>query len=73
MKEIINMRNKCDNTFSNYFNMGKSFKLNENVAKNSKIAIEKFIFNKVYYNLYELYKKRYEKENEKYIEKEENK
>ena len=69
MKEIINMRNKCDNTFSNYFNMGKSFKLNENVAKNSKIAIEKFIFNKVYYNLYELYKKRYEKENEKYIEK----
>ena len=45
MKEIINMRNKCDNTFSNYFNMGKSFKLNENVAKNSKIAIEKFIFN----------------------------
>ena len=69
MKEIINMRNKCDNTFSNYFNMGKSFKLNENVAKNSKIAIEKFIFNKVYYNLYELYKKKYEKENEKYLEK----
>ena len=69
MKEIINMRNKCDNTFSNYFNMGKAFKLNENVAKNSKIAIEKFLFNKVYYNLFDLYKKKYEKENEKYLEK----
>ena len=69
MKEIINMRNKCDNTFSNYFNMGKEIKKNENVAKNSKIAIEKFIFNKVYYQLYELYKKRYEKENELYLEK----
>ena len=69
MKEIINMRNKCDNTFSNYFNMGKEFKKSENIQKNSKIAIEKFIFNKVYYQLYELYKKRYEKENEKYLEK----
>ena len=69
MKEIISMRNKCDNTFSNYFNMGQEFKKNENIAKNSKIAIEKFIFNKVYYQLYELYKKRYEKENEDYLEK----
>ena len=69
MKEIINMRNKSVNTFSNYFNMGKEFKKNENIQKNSKIAIEKFIFNKVYYQLYDLYKKRYEKENELYLEK----
>ena len=69
MKEIINMRNKCDNNFSNYFNMGKEFQKNENIQKNSKIAIEKFIFNKVYYQLYDLYKKRYEKENENYLEK----
>ena len=69
MKDIINMRNKCDNTFSNYFNMGKEFKKSENIQKNSKIAIEKFIFNKVYYQLYDLYKKRYEKENELYLQK----
>ncbi len=69
MKEIINMRNKCDNTFSNYFNMGKEIKKNENIAKNSKIAIEKFLFNKVYSQLYELYNKKYEKENKMYLEK----
>ncbi len=69
MKEIINMRNKCDNTFSNYFNMGKEIKKNENIAKNSKIAIEKFLFNKVYSQLYELYNKKYQKENEEYINK----
>ena len=69
MKEIINMRNKCDNTFSNYFNMGKEIKKNENIAKNSKIAIEKFLFNKVYSQLYELYNKKNEKENKMYLEK----
>ena len=69
MKEIINMRNKCENTFSNYFNMGQTFKYNETAQKNSKIAIEKFLFNKVYYQLYDLYKKKYEKENEKFLEK----
>ena len=71
MKEIINMRNKCENTFSNYFNMGQTFKYNENAQKNSKIAIEKFLFNKVYYQLYDLYKKKYEKENEIFLEKKE--
>ena len=67
MKEIINMRNKCENTFSNYFNMGQTFKYNENAQKNSKI----FLFNKVYYQLYDLYKKKYEKENEIFLEKKE--
>jgi len=38
MKDIINMRNKCDNTFSNYFNMGKEFKKSENIQKNSKVS-----------------------------------
>jgi len=33
MKEIINMRNKCENTFSNYFNMGQTFKYNEDAQK----------------------------------------
>ena len=69
MKEIINMRNKCENTFSNYFNMGQTFKYNEDAQKNSKIAIEKFLFNKVYYQLYDLYKKKYEKENENFLAK----
>ena len=69
MKELITMRNKCNNTFSNYFNMGKNFKFNENVAKNSKVAIEKFLFNKIYTQLYDLYNKKYEKENEKFLEK----
>ena len=69
MKEIIQMRNKCENTFSNYFNMGQTFKYNETAQKNSKIAIEKFLFNKVYYQLYDLYKKKYERENELFLEK----
>ena len=69
LKAIIHMRNKCENTFSNYFNMGQTFKYNETAQKNSKIAIEKFLFNKVYYQLYDLYKKKYEKENELFLEK----
>ena len=69
MKEIIIMRNKCENTFSNYFNMGQTFKFNEEAQKNSKVAIEKFLFNKIYYSLYELYNKKYWQENEKFLAK----
>ena len=69
MKEIIIMRNKCENTFSNYFNMGQTFKFNEEAQKNSKVAIEKFLFNKIYYSLYELYNKKYKvKEIMEYLE-----
>ena len=67
--QIIIMRNKCENTFSNYFNMGQTFKFNEEAQKNSKVAIEKFLFNKIYYSLYELYNKKYWQENEKFLAK----
>ena len=57
MKEIIEARNICDDAFSNYFNMGKSFILNDDLEKQTQKAIDNFIFNKLYYQLYELYDK----------------
>ena len=69
MKEIIETRNICNNTFSNYFNMGKAFRLNDEMAKQSLTAIDNFIFNKLYYQLYELYNRKYKKENEEFLSK----
>ena len=69
MKEIIETRNICNNTFSNYFNMGKAFRLNDEMAKQSLTAIDNFIFNKLYYQLYELYNRKYKKENEEFLAK----
>ena len=69
MKEIIETRNICNNTFSNYFNMGKAFRLNDDMAKQSLTAIDNFIFNKLYYLLYELYNRKYKKENEEFLSK----
>ena len=69
MKEIIHTRNICRDTISNYFNMGKIFKLNEEIPNQSQKAIDNYIFNKIYYQLYELYNKKYQKENEEYINK----
>ena len=69
MKEIIETRNICNNTFSNYFNMGKAFRLNDDIAKQSLTAIDNFIFNKLYYQLYELYNRKYKKENEEFLSK----
>ena len=69
MKEIIDTINICDDTFSNYFNMGKTFRLNEEIAKQSKTAIDNYIFNKLYYQLYELYNRKYKKENEDFLNK----
>ena len=69
MKEIIETRNICNDTFSNYFNMGKAFRLNDDMAKQSLTAIDNFIFNKLYYQLYELYNRKYKKENEEFLSK----
>ena len=69
MKEIINIRNICNDTFSNYFNMGKTFRLNDDIAKQSLTAIDNYIFNKLYYQLYELYDRKYKKENEEFLTK----
>jgi len=69
MKEIIKIRNVCNDTFSNYFNMGKAFRLNDDIAKQSLNAIDNFIFNKLYYQLYELYDRKYKKENEEFLTK----
>ena len=69
MKEIIEARNICDDAFSNYFNMGKSFILNDDLEKQTQKAIDNFIFNKLYYQLYELYDRKYQKENEDFLNK----
>ena len=69
MKEIIETRNICNDTFSNYFNMGKAFRLNDDIAKQSLTAIDNYIFNKLYFQLYELYNRRYQKENEEFLSK----
>ena len=69
MKEIINIRNICNDTFSNYFNMGKAFRLNDDIAKQSLTAIDNYIFNKLYYQLYELYNLKYQKENKEFLTK----
>ena len=55
MKEIISMINFCDDTFNNYFNKNGA----ENKYKFAKPAIEKFIFNKLYFQLYDLYSSKY--------------
>ena len=67
MKEIISMINFCDDTFNNYFNKNGA----ENKYKSAKSAIEKFIFNKLYFQLYDLYSSKYDEENKKYMEKKE--
>ena len=67
MKEIISMINSCEDIFNNYFNKNGV----ENTYKFAKPAIEKFIFNKLYFQLYDLYSSKYEEDNKKYMEKKE--
>ena len=71
MKKIIETINICDDTFSNYFNMGKTFRLNDEMSKLTRTAIDNFIFNKLYYQLYELYNRKYQQENEEFLNKKE--
>jgi len=69
MKEIILMIRTCEDTFFNYFNFGKQKNKNENLLSYINPAIEKFLFNKLYFQLYELYAKKYNQENEDYLNK----
>jgi len=69
MKEIILMIKTCEDTFFNYFNFGKQKNKNENLLSYINPAIEKFLFNKLYFQLYELYSKKYNQENEEYLNK----
>ena len=69
MKEIIETWNICVETFSYYFNMGKTFRLYDEMARLSQPAIDNFIFNKLYYQLYELYNRKYQQENEDFLKK----
>ena len=47
--------------------MGKAFRLNDDMAKQSLTAIDNYIFNKLYFQLYELYDRKYQKENEEFL------
>ena len=65
MEEIVKFINDCVSTFHCYFNFGKSN--TEKMLPYCRPAVEKFIFNKLYFLLYDLYDKRYEEENRKFV------
>jgi hypothetical protein len=66
MEEIVKFIEDCVSTFHCYFNFGKSN--TEKMLPYCRPAVEKFIFNKLYFLLYELYDKRYEDENNKFLD-----
>ncbi|MCQ2815626.1 MAG: VPS9 domain-containing protein [archaeon] len=63
MKLTIMLIKSSADSLGNYFNFGKSN--TENMLKYSKPACEKFIFNKIYFILFELYNHKYQSENDK--------
>jgi len=66
MGDIVSFIEDCVSAFHCYFNFGKSN--TEKLLPYCRPAVEKFIFNKLYVLLYEIYYKRYEEENNKYIQ-----
>jgi hypothetical protein len=67
MKEICNFIDECVDTFYCYFNFGKTN--TEKLLPYCRPAVESFIFNKLYFIIYELYNKKYEEENKVFTEK----
>jgi hypothetical protein len=61
MESIIKFTEECISTFYCYFNFGKSN--TEKMLQYCRPACERYIFNKVYHILYDIYYKRYEEEN----------
>lgn len=63
MKKIISVIDDCISTFNNYFNYARDKK----IAYVNQ-AVDKYIFNKVYFILISIYNQRYKKDNEIFIE-----
>lgn len=66
MKEIVKLIEDCVNSFNCSFNIGNPKA--EKRLQYCRPAVEKFVFNKLYSILFELYSRKYEKENNVFLE-----
>ena len=64
MDEILKFVEECVSTFYCHFNYGKS--KTENMLPFCRPSVEKFIFNKLYFCLFEIYKFKFANENMKF-------
>lgn len=64
MEKILKFVEECVSTFYSVFNYGKS--VNEKMLPYCRPSVEKFIFNKLYFILIEIYNIRYFDENNKF-------
>jgi hypothetical protein len=65
MEDIMKFIEECVSTFFCYFNFGKSN--TEKMLPYCRPAVEKYIFNKIYFLLYDIYNRKYEEENQKFV------
>jgi hypothetical protein len=65
MEEILKFIDDCVSTFHCYFNFGKSN--TENMLHYCRPAVEKFLFNRLDPILKEIYNRKYEAENNKFL------
>ncbi len=70
MEEVLRFIDECVSTFYCYFNYGKPN--TEKILPFCRPAVEKFIFNKLYFLISEIYNQRYKNENNAFIEKQSN-
>ena len=68
MEETLNFIEEVSQSFHCYYNLGDKVMVGNKLSV-SKMAVEKFIFNKIYAIIYELYNKKYQKENEIFVKK----
>ena len=65
MKEIVEVIEATVSSFNNYFNFGK----NANEMQYVQPAVEKFIFNKISYIIFDIYNAKYDTENKSFLAK----
>jgi hypothetical protein len=65
MESLIKFNEECISTFYCYFNFGKSN--TERMLQYCRPAVERYMFNKVYQILYDIYCYRYDDENKKFL------
>ena len=66
MKKIVKVTEDCVSTFNSSYNIGNE---TNNLNLNFRESTEQFLWNKIYFILFDIYKKKFNEKNKKFLEK----
>ena len=69
MKKIVKITEDCVSTFNSSYNIGNEINYSNLTNSNFRKSTEEFLWNKIYFTVFEIYKKKFNEQNIKFLKK----